>query len=214
MQMNIPATPAHSHGLGLTVALRLHTETRADTVTAPPKTIGITTWGNALPPLNVQPSPSFPRKRFVPLSGQEWAQALAISPTGAIVGAWGHSGADVVLANPLSFDQVDASRAFHWDGSTLRVFPIVKGVFWAQSVNDGAVVGTAKKVARAVQAELDPAGMNLMQCNGPGAAQSVMHFHVHVIPRGMDDGLTMNWEIVPGDMAAIGALAERLAARL
>ena len=77
-----------------------------------------------------------------------------------------------------------------------------------------AVTKTAQKLGKALQATLSPAGMNLLQCNGPAAKQSVMHFHMHVIPRQMDDGLTMNWELVQGDMDAIAALAERIRANL
>lgn len=73
---------------------------------------------------------------------------------------------------------------------------------------------TARRVARAVQAALDPPGLNLLQCNGPAAAQSVMHFHMHVIGRRTDDGLTMNWELQPGDMGGIKAVAEQIAAHL
>lgn len=73
-----------------------------------------------------------------------------------------------------------------------------------------AVARTAQTVARAVEKTLRPGGMNLLQCNGPAAKQSVMHFHMHVIPRHAGDGLTMNWELVQGDMDAIGALAERI----
>ncbi len=73
-----------------------------------------------------------------------------------------------------------------------------------------ATAATAKKVASAVQAALEPAGMNLLQCNGEAANQSVMHFHVHVIPRRMGDDLAMNWELNPGDMDAIGQIAERI----
>ncbi len=78
----------------------------------------------------------------------------------------------------------------------------------------GATIATARRVAGALQAELAPDGINLVQANGPGAAQSVMHFHLHVLPRRNDDGLQLNWGIRPGDMAAIGALAERLRLRL
>ena len=78
----------------------------------------------------------------------------------------------------------------------------------------GAVAAAARKVARAVQAALAPPGLNLMQCNGEAAAQSVQHFHMHVIARRIDDGLNMNWPIVPGDMAAIAATAERIRAHL
>ncbi len=78
----------------------------------------------------------------------------------------------------------------------------------------GAVAAAARKVARAVQAALAPPGLNLMQCNGEAAAQSVQQFHMHVIARRIDDGLKMNWPIVPGDMAAIAATAERIRAEI
>jgi len=75
----------------------------------------------------------------------------------------------------------------------------------------GKAFAGAGRVARAVQKSLAPDGINIVQANGPGAKQSVFHLHVHVIPRAMDDGLTMNWELEPGDMAAIGQLAEKIA---
>ena len=77
-----------------------------------------------------------------------------------------------------------------------------------------ATVLTAKRVAGALARVLSPEGLNLLQCNGPAAAQSVMHFHMHVLPRREGDALAMNWGLVPGDMDAIGALAERIAAEL
>ena len=78
----------------------------------------------------------------------------------------------------------------------------------------GKAFAAAGKVARAVQKTCNPDGINLLQANGPGAKQSVFHLHVHVIPRFMDDGLTMNWERIPGDMEDIGKLAEQIAANL
>ena len=73
---------------------------------------------------------------------------------------------------------------------------------------------TAKKIASAIQETLGPDGINLVQCNGPGAAQSVLHFHMHVLPRREGDELKLNWGLKPGDMDAIGALAERVRAKL
>ena len=69
---------------------------------------------------------------------------------------------------------------------------------------------TAKKVASAVTRTLNPDGLNLVQCNGPAAAQSVMHFLVHILPRVKNDGLAMNWGLKLGDIDAIGRLAERI----
>jgi len=71
-------------------------------------------------------------------------------------------------------------------------------------------VQTVRKIARAVQKVFAPPGMNLLQCNGPAAAQSVEHFHMHVIPRATDDGMTMNWELVAGDHDELNAVGERI----
>ena len=39
------------------------------------------------------------------------------------------------------------------------------------------------KIANALKAEFNPAGMNLLQNNGAPAGQAVFHFHLHFIPR-------------------------------
>ena len=85
------------------------------------------------------------------------------------------------------------------------------------AVSDSAITATvltAKRIASAVQKTLDPDGMNLLQCNGSAAGQSVFHFHVHVLPRREDDDLKLNWGLQAGDMDAIGKLAERIRANL
>ncbi|SCA57661.1 Histidine triad (HIT) protein [Candidatus Terasakiella magnetica] len=73
---------------------------------------------------------------------------------------------------------------------------------------------TAQKIAKAVHEVTRPDGINILQANGEGAAQSVHHFHIHVLPRSNDDGLKMNWELVPGDMDEIAALAEKIKSAL
>ena len=81
------------------------------------------------------------------------------------------------------------------------------------AASDAAIsstVVTAKKIAAAINKTLNPDGMNLLQCNGPAAAQSVLHFHMHVLPRRDGDELKLNWGLAPGDMDAIGKLAERI----
>ena len=77
-----------------------------------------------------------------------------------------------------------------------------------------ATVITAKMIAAAIEKTLSPDGINLLQCNGPAAAQSVLHFHMHVLPRRDGDQLKLNWGLEPGDMDAIGKLAERIRANL
>ncbi|HYL32396.1 MAG TPA: HIT family protein [Stellaceae bacterium] len=77
-----------------------------------------------------------------------------------------------------------------------------------------AVSAAALRVAKAVEATLKPDGLNLVQSNGRGAAQSVPHFHIHVLPRRLGDKLRLNWELKPGDRTTIAAIAERIKAKL
>ena len=73
------------------------------------------------------------------------------------------------------------------------------------------VCKTAARVANVIQkALLSPPGMNLLQCNGQAAKQSVMRFHMHVLPRKLEDGVNLNWELQPGDWASIQPFSERI----
>jgi histidine triad (HIT) family protein len=74
----------------------------------------------------------------------------------------------------------------------------------------GKVAETARKVALAVRAVVKPDGLNLIQANGSGAAQSVMHFHMHVLPRRAGDDLKINWGLKAGNREAIATLAEKI----
>jgi len=77
-----------------------------------------------------------------------------------------------------------------------------------------AAARSAARVAKAVNQAVKPDGLNLIQANGPGAGQSVGHFHIHVLPRRLGDGVAINWEPTPGDMAHIAEVAERIRAQL
>ena len=70
------------------------------------------------------------------------------------------------------------------------------------------------KVSAAINRAIEPEGINILQANGPGAKQSVFHTHFHIIPRSVDDGLTMNWELQPGNMVEINLVAEKIRAEL
>lgn len=76
------------------------------------------------------------------------------------------------------------------------------------------VMATVQKLARAVDQALSPEGISIIQSNGPGAAQSVEHFHMHILPRSLYDDLPLNWRLTPGDRHAIEAAAQKIRAAL
>ena len=83
----------------------------------------------------------------------------------------------------------------------------------------GTVASTVRKVARAVNEVLRPGGISLVQANSELAGQSVLHVHVHVLPRRADDDLLINWDRARDDdqrfdRDRIAEIAERLRSRL
>jgi len=77
-----------------------------------------------------------------------------------------------------------------------------------------ACMVTAQKIALAVEKTVSPDGINILQANGEGAAQSVLHFHIHVMPRQNGDELKLNWDLNPGDMEEIEQIANEIKAEL
>lgn len=53
----------------------------------------------------------------------------------------------------------------------------------------------AKKTARALMDLGFAEGVNILQNNGETAGQTVGHFHIHVIPRKKDDGVTIKSKV-------------------
>ena len=55
------------------------------------------------------------------------------------------------------------------------------------------------RVARLLDARLQPAGLNLVQANRAAALQTVFHMHMHVVPRYEGDGLmpSSGWRPAP-----------------
>lgn len=57
-----------------------------------------------------------------------------------------------------------------------------------------AAMVLAKRLAAAAREALHPDGLNIIQNNGAAAGQSVMHYHLHVIPRYKGVGSFEPWE--------------------
>ncbi|NLP35873.1 MAG: HIT family protein [Clostridiales bacterium] len=72
----------------------------------------------------------------------------------------------------------------------------------------------ARKVAIAIKAELGCEGMNLLQNNGELAGQTVFHFHMHLIPRKQEDGVTFTWKQGSYEEGEAAKVAEAIAKKI
>ncbi len=72
----------------------------------------------------------------------------------------------------------------------------------------------ARKIAKAMQAELNCDGMNLLQNNGEAAGQTIFHFHMHLIPRYQGDQVKTTWPQGKYEDGEAAALAAAIAGRL
>ncbi|MDQ7783675.1 MAG: HIT family protein [Desulfomonilaceae bacterium] len=70
-------------------------------------------------------------------------------------------------------------------------------------------------IAKAVNAAVEPDGMNVLQLNGKAANQVIPHLHMHIVPRWEGDGLTISaWDPVMGDSEEISETAETIKRKL
>lgn len=73
-----------------------------------------------------------------------------------------------------------------------------------------ACVAAAQRLAVRSKEAFGADGVNLLNCWGAAAWQTVWHFHIHVIPRYADDPLRVPWTPTPGDMDDIAAAGAQL----
>lgn len=69
-----------------------------------------------------------------------------------------------------------------------------------------AAMKLARKLVISMTETLHCDGFNLVQNNKPCAGQSVFHFHLHLIPRYVDDGQSILWdpkEVPAEDLKAV-----------
>jgi histidine triad (HIT) family protein len=73
-----------------------------------------------------------------------------------------------------------------------------------------ACMAAAQRLARRMPERLGADGVNLINSCGEAAWQTVFHFHVHVVPRYVDDAIDLPWKPAPGDPDEIAAAAREL----
>lgn len=76
------------------------------------------------------------------------------------------------------------------------------------------ITEVSKKAAKAVKEALQADGINIVQNNGEAAGQTVMHYHMHVIPRFEQDGVKIGWDsLKPSQeelLSIFGEIKERI----
>ena len=72
------------------------------------------------------------------------------------------------------------------------------------------VARIAVRIAKAVKQRFRPDGVNTLQNSEPAAMQSIMHYHVHVIPRYFGDDLFEIWESPAASPEELETNASRL----
>jgi histidine triad (HIT) family protein len=70
----------------------------------------------------------------------------------------------------------------------------------------------ARRLARRLDAALEPDGFNVLNACRPAAWQTVFHYHLHVIPRYDDDPLKLPWIPRGAPAEEIAAIADRIRA--
>ncbi len=66
------------------------------------------------------------------------------------------------------------------------------------------------RLARAIQATIQPDGLNLFQANGTAAQQSVFHFHLHLVPRYHEDAIHLRWPARTPSRSTLDQLAAQI----
>ena len=84
---------------------------------------------------------------------------------------------------------------------------------WEISEEDLAAIHlVSKKVVRALREVLKPTGIAVLQLNGQGAMQAVLHYHLHLVPRipGAPPLPITNWDLRPGNSEALRETAKKI----
>jgi len=70
-----------------------------------------------------------------------------------------------------------------------------ENIYALEDAQAAAVFRAAAKVARAIRGAFEPQGLSVYQANGAAAGQTVLHLHVHLVPRYEGDGMALTWPV-------------------
>ncbi|MCP4423611.1 MAG: HIT domain-containing protein [Chloroflexi bacterium] len=73
-----------------------------------------------------------------------------------------------------------------------------------------AIFQATVKIARGVRAASNCDGMNLVQSNGKAGQQDVFHFHLHIVPRFVNDDIVLDWDNTPVSQERLSQISREI----
>jgi histidine triad (HIT) family protein len=89
-----------------------------------------------------------------------------------------------------------------------------ENIFALDEARAGAAFRAAARVARAIREAFAPQGLSVYQANGSAAGQTVLHFHIHLVPRHEGDGMQLTWPVKNPPREKLVEYAEKIKAKL
>ncbi len=89
-----------------------------------------------------------------------------------------------------------------------------ENIFALDEAQAGAVFRSAAKVARAIRGAFEPQGLSVYQANGAAAGQTVLHLHIHLVPRYEGDGMALTWPVKNPPREKLTEYAAKIRAKL
>ena len=90
----------------------------------------------------------------------------------------------------------------------------VENIFALEDAQAAAVFRAAARVARAIRGAFEPQGLSVYQANGAAAGQTVLHLHIHLVPRYEGDGMALTWPVKNPPREKLAEYAEKIRAKL
>ena len=108
----------------------------------------------------------------------------------------------------LAFLDVDQANPGH---VIVAIKPHLEAVVDLSPAQAAAAFRTVTRVAGAIEAAFKPEGLTILQTSGTAAGvQTISHFHLHVLPRHRNDGVSLTWPRKNAPADELARLARRI----
>lgn len=104
----------------------------------------------------------------------------------------------------LDVDQVNPGHVI------VVVRPHLESIVDLSPEQAAAAFRAVRRVARALEAAFEPEGLTVWHSDGAVGGQGIEHFHLHVLPRHANDGVSFTWPRRSPSADELASLADRI----